>query len=116
MARTLPPSVKIKILRKAILRSMYYRQNLPKHLINQNSQLISAELNSLLLSGFVRRGSERLELTEVGKRLLIDLHGGKLPEMIYLQSSDLLPRVKTREFIVGGSLAESIFREVSLGE
>ena len=116
MARTLPTPIKMKRLRRAILRSIYYRQNLPHRIVVLSSRIISAELSALRLSGFVRRGPERLELTEAGRNLLVELSGGRLPEMIDLQSTDLLPIVNEREFIVGGSLAETIFREVSLGE
>lgn len=116
MARTLSSTVKTRKLRKTILRSIYYGQRLPQNIVDSEAREISVELNSLVLGGFVKRADDKLELTESGRNLIYKLNGGHRPPMIDLPMEEMLPKAEQREFIVGGSLAEAIFREVSLGE
>ena len=116
MARTVSPTVRSKRVRMAILRSVYFKQNLPREVLESNAMLVASELNALQLSGFVRKGEGGMALTETGYTYLRELFRGGLPKMIDIPRDAMLPEQQTRELIVGRSLANAIVREVSLGE
>ena len=116
MARSVSPTVSSKRIRMAILRSIYFKQNLPREVVESSGMLVASELNALQLSGFVRKVEGGMVLTETGYTHLRELFRGGRPKMIDMPHDAMLPEQQTRELIVGRSLANAIVREVSLGE
>lgn len=100
-----------------ILRSLYYKQNLPSKLVyGLGWPRASAEISAMIQLKLIKRIEVGLEMTELGREYLFSFTGNRKPPMIDIDHDALLPRKKRAKFIVGSSLAADIYREVRNGE
>lgn len=113
MARTVPSPTKLKQIRLDILRSVYYRQDLPRNVFVIGASWVQAEFTSLIQSKLIAVQGEEYVLTNLGFSALKKLAGGRMPSMIRMDRSIFTVRKDQGKFIVDRSLAKELFREVS---
>ncbi len=113
MARTVPSPAKLKRTRLDILRSVYYRQELPRSVFAIGASWVQAEFTSLIQSKLIVVEDEEYVLTNVGFAALKKLAGGRVPSMIRMDRSIFTTKKDKGKFIVDRSLAKELFREVS---
>ena len=113
MARTVPSPAKLKKTRIDILRSVYYRQDLPRSVFAIGASWVQAEFTSLIQSKLIVMQGEEYALTDLGFAALKKLAGGRMPSMIRIDKSIFITRKGQGKFIVDRSLAKELFREVS---
>lgn len=113
MARSIPTPSKLKMIRVDILRSIYYKQELPRSVFSIGAAWMQAEFTTLTQSKLIAIKDERYILTDTGLAALKKLAGGRVPGMIRMDRSIFMSRRHKEKFIVDRSLAKEIFREVS---
>lgn len=117
MARTISAKAQVKQLRFLILRSIFYRQNLPSKLLyGFGSSNVAAEISAMVELKLIRRDNSGLKLTELGNSYLFRISGNRKPPMIDMDPNALQAKEKQKKFIVGSSLAADISRKVRNGE
>lgn len=115
MARSV--STKLSREDRLILRSVYYKQGLPKALLEDAKSAVAQRMKVLELAGLIGRTPQGLRLTDSGVLALRQAYGTKHPPLIDFKRDARLPRSEQKkEFIVGSSLASALAREVSAGE
>lgn len=116
MARTVPSPQKLRQIRNSILRSVYFRQKLPVDTFRNGVGWVSAEMTVLVNQGLLVDIEGTFELTELGRASLFKMNRGRPPKMISMKR-EIFDRSKAgQNFIVGRSLADEIFREVSFND
>ncbi len=102
---------------KLILRSVYYRQAIPKALWGGDGSAVSRRLEALELAGLIDNTKQGRRLTGAGVRALKQAFGRKKPPFIDFKHDARLPqKEQKKQFIVGNSLASELAREVRDGE
>lgn len=114
MAGPVPTPKKLKQVRLDILRSIYYKQQLPKSVLLIGVQWVLAEQTSLLQRKLMVVEDGKYVLTELGLLALKEMAGGRVPPMIRMRREMFSDKKHTEKFIVGRSLAKEIFREISV--
>jgi hypothetical protein len=115
MARTV--SKKLSREDRSILRSIYYKQGIPRALLEDANAAIAQRMKVLEIAGLIGRTPQGLRLTDSGVKALRKAYGTKRPPLIDFKHDARLPRSEQKkEFIVGSSLASDLAREVSAGE
>jgi len=116
VASSIPSPEKLRQIKSSILRSVYFRQRLPKDSLEVGVSWIDAELTVLVKQGLIVDKDGAFELTHLGRTSLFKMNRGRRPRMIAMKR-DMFNQAKTeRDFIVGRSLADEIFREVSVND
>ena len=116
MASPIPSPKKLRQIRLDILRSVYYKQDLPRRVFLTDADWVQAEQTNLLKRKLIETDeSKAFVLTELGLSVLKELAGGRIPSMIQIDREIFLDKKRNKKFIVGRSLAKEIFREVSIG-
>ncbi len=116
MARTLPEASALSSRDRELLRAIYYRQQLPHDLLALGVTALSSRLQVLEMAGYVKKTSEQIMLTDAGQLALLRMYGGRKPPMIdTLTEAQLDPKDRRSQYVVGGSLASKLAREVSGG-
>lgn len=114
MARTVPSPAKLKRTRIDILRSIYYRQELPRSVFAIGASWVQAEFTSLNQSKLIMVQDDEYVLTDAGFTALKKLAGGRIPDMIRIDKTIFMTKKERGKFIVDRSLAKELFREVSV--
>lgn len=116
MARTISAPIGADQVTRAILRAVYYNQELPAYILTVGTEQLAAFIKAVRAQGYIAPGRNRLVLTDLGRARLKKLSKGRLPPMIDFPIEDMIPKSAEREFIVGRSLASAIAKQVSAGE
>ncbi len=98
-----------------ILRSIHFRQGLPREIFRMMSAAqVSSSIGGLVGSNLIIRRGQRLELSDLGRRRLTGLYGGP-PPMIDHFPGALKNSVAVDTFEIEASVAREISRRVSGG-
>lgn len=117
MARTVPKTKALSFRDRELLRAIFYRQQLPHDLLALGTTVLSSRLQVLEMAGYLKKTSGQLALTDAGQLALMRMYGGQKPPMIDTwRQAQLDPKDRKSQFVVGGSLASKLAREVSGGE
>lgn len=113
MARSVPTPAKLKQIHLDILRSIYYKQELPRSVFSDGASWVQAANTVLLQSNLIAVVDTKYALTELGFVALKKMAGGHIPKMIRMDKEIFTDKKDNEKFIVDRSLAREIFREVS---